>query len=340
MEPKKRLLYLGNKLAVHGKPPTTIDSLSVKLEEEGCSVISGSSKLNKIARLFDMTRLTIKNRNKVDLVLIDTYSTTNFYYALLVAGLCKVFALAYIPILHGGNLSKRLKNNPRLSKFLFGGSHTNVAPSKYMLKQFQQEGFQNLTYIPNSLAIENYPFKSREVVEPKLLWVRSFSEIYNPLLALEIVERLLKRGISVSLCMVGPDKDGTMERCKKVASELNLPVTFTGLMQKAEWIELSKDYDVFINTTNFDNMPVSVMEAMALGMPVVSTNVGGVPFLIANGEHGVLVPPNNAEAFVNAIIELSENPLEANRISQKARFKVDKYDWDNVKKKWIKLLQG
>ena len=55
-------------------------------------------------------------------------------------------------------------------------------------------------------------------------------------------------------------------------------ITITGILRKAEWIELSKDYDVFINTTNVDNMPVSVIEAMALGMPIVSTNVGGIPF--------------------------------------------------------------
>ena len=134
-----------------------------------------------------------------------------------------------------------------------------------------------------------------------MLWVRSFSEIYNPLLALQIVELLKNEGLDVELCMVGPEKDGSLQRCKSVAQELNLPVTFTGMLSKEEWIDLSKDYDIFINTTNFDNMPVSVMEAMALGLPVVSTNVGGLPYLIEDGVDGMLFPPNNAELFVGAI---------------------------------------
>src|SRR5690606_32388170 len=119
--------------------------------------------------------------------------------------------------------------------------------------------------------------------KPRLLWVRSFSQIYNPVLALKIVEILKLKAMEVSLCMVGPDKDGSLQRCKEMATELNLPVSFTGLLSKQEWIALSRDFDIFINTTNFDNMPISVMEAMSLGMPVISTNVGGLPLLIENG---------------------------------------------------------
>ena len=68
-------------------------------------------------------------------------------------------------------------------------------------------------------------------------------------------------------------------------------MNFTGKLSKQEWRDLSKDYNVFINTTNFDNTPVSVIEAMALGIPVVSTNVGGLPFLITDKVDGVLVEP-------------------------------------------------
>ena len=80
--------------------------------------------------------------------------------------------------------------------------------------------------------------------------------------------------------MVGPDKDGSLEKTKQYAKEKGVlhRVRFTGGLSKTEWIELSKDYNIFINTTNVDNTPVSVMEAMALGFPVISTNVGGVPF--------------------------------------------------------------
>ena len=338
MRPRKSLLYIGNKLAVHGKNPTAIDELSTKLEAEGYAVITASSKQDKIFRLLDMVFTTVQNRNRVELVLIDTYSTQNFYFAVIIAALCRFFKLPYIPILHGGNLPSRLKNSKRLCKTLFGKALTNVAPSKYMIRQFQTAGFQNITYIPNTLEIKKYPFQLRKSITPKLLWVRSFSEIYNPLLALETVEILKKKGMDVSLCMVGPDKDGSLQRCKKIAAELQLPITFTGMLKKKEWIALSKDFDIFINTTNFDNMPLSVMEAMALGMPVVSTNVGGLPFLIENNVNGLLIPPNNPGAFVNAIEAICSNDVKARELAKNARLQTEGFDWEKVKQRWIKLL--
>lgn len=103
---------------------------------------------------------------------------------------------------------------------------------------------------------------------------------------------------------------------------------------------MSKDYDIFINTTHFDNMPVSVMEAMALGLPVVSTNVGGVPYLIADGETGILVPTNDPDAFIKAIKNLIENPNLAMQITRRARYEIEKMDWRNVKKLWVSLLDA
>ena len=66
----------------------------------------------------------------------------------------------------------------------------NVAPSPYLLEAFQNKGFQNLTYIPNTIEIINYPFLKRKVYAPKLLWVRAFADIYNPILALEVFSLL------------------------------------------------------------------------------------------------------------------------------------------------------
>ncbi len=338
MHPKKSLLYIGNKLAVHGKNPTAIDRLPAKLEAEGYTVITASSKRNKLLRLWDMIITTIKSRKRVTMVLIDTYSTQNFYYAVIVASLCKLFALPYIPILHGGNLPNRLKTSRGLSKKLFAGARTNVAPSRYVEEEFKKAGFTNLTFIPNSIAIAHYPFKLRDSLSARLLWVRAFAEIYNPLLALQVVEELLKRNVEVSLCMVGPDKDGSLQACKQVAQDLNLPVSFTGKLEKNEWVALAAEYDIFINTTNFDNMPVSVMEAMALGLPVISTGVGGMPYLIEHGTHGILVPPNDAIRFADEIENMMANPIYAQQLSTAARVKVEQFGWEKIKDKWIKLL--
>lgn len=338
MHPKKNLLYIGNKLAFHGGNPVGIDALAPRLEAWGFGVVTASTKKNKILRMVDMVLVTLKNRKRVSLVLIDTYSTWNFYYAVIVGRVCRFLNLPYIPILHGGNLPARLKSSRSLSEEYFGSAYANVAPSLFIKHEFEARGFHNLRFIPNAIEVENYPFKTRENTAPKLLWVRSFSEIYNPWLAVEIVELLKKKGMEVTLCMVGPDKDGTLERCKKMAADLELPIRFPGRLTKSEWMALSTEFDIFINTTNFDNMPVSVMEAMALGLPVISTNVGGMPFLIENNVNGLLVPPNNPEAFVNAIEALCSNDVKARELAKNARLKTEGFDWEKVKQHWIKLL--
>ncbi len=337
---QKKILYIGNQLKKGSGLTTTIDSLSLLLKEEGHYIITCSQYKNKVFRLLDMLYKTVINRKKVDLVLIDTYSTHNFYYAVWVAKLCRLFKLHYIPILHGGNLPKRLKNNPKLSKNLFDGAKKNVSPSKYMLETFKRAGYTNLTYIPNSIELKNYPFLYRNHIYPKLLWLRSFSEIYNPLMALKIVEGLLKKNIKVSMRMVGPEKDGTLAVSQKIAKQKNLPITFTGKLDKDEWITLSKEYDIFINTTNFDNMPVSVIEVMALGLPVISTNVGGIPYLIDHKDTGLLVPPNDIQAFIEAILELLDEPKMGERLAGNARNKVEEFDWEKVKRKWNEVLES
>jgi glycosyltransferase involved in cell wall biosynthesis len=266
--------------------------------------------------------------------LIDTYSTTNFYYALLVSQLCRLLHLKYMPILHGGNLPQRLEHSPRLSQIIFQHAAHNIAPSLYLKEAFEAKGYTNVTYIPNSIQLRQYPLTSRRFDEPKLFWVRSFASLYHPQLAVRVLKALRDRGMDAQLCMVGPDSDGSLAEVKALAKSLSVPVSFTGKLTKAEWTTLSKDYNVFINTTNFDNTPVSVIEAMALGLPVVSTNVGGMPYLISHDVDGLLVPPKDVEAMVVAILNLFEDPSKRALLIANARRKVEGFDWEVVKHQW------
>lgn len=337
--PTASLLYIGNKLSKKGSTITSIETLGGLLMQEGYTVYMASSAANKYMRLLDMLWKTLKYSRSVQVVLIDTYSTQNFQYAVAVANLCRLLRVPYIPILRGGDLPKRLlKSKPACYK-LFKGAVTNVSPSMYLFEAFKAEGYTNLTYIPNTIEIKNYPFLKRDSTAPKLLWVRSFSEIYNPKMALDVLALLKNKGLDASLCMVGPEKDGSLQACKQLARNKNLPVRFTGMLSKEAWISLSTTYDIFINTTNFDNTPVSVIEAMALGLPVVSTNVGGIPFLLEHDKNALLVPPNNSELFAQAIVELVANAEKACFIAKNARDTVELFDWQKVKHSWNTLLK-
>ena len=332
------LLYIGNKLSKKGKNKTSIETLGKLLEIEGFTVKTSSSKSNKLLRIFDMVYSVIKFRNQTDFVLIDTYSTVNFYYTLVVSQLCRFLKLKYLPILRGGNLPERLKKSPGLSKAIFNHAYKNVAPSEYIKSNFEDLGYRNIVCIPNSITLNNYTFQERPFDKVKLLWVRSFSKIYNPILAIKVLKALIDLNINAELCMVGPDSDGSMQKAIDYAKELKVEVTFTGKLSKEEWIEKSKDYNIFINTTNFDNMPVSVIEAMALGLPIISTNVGGMPFLIEDAHTGILVEPDSVKAFIKAIKKLLNSPKESSIMALNARKMAEQLDWNVVKNQWFQVL--
>lgn len=338
MKLNKNILYIGNQLANKGNNVTSIETLGKLLEQEGFQMKFSSSKKNQLVRLMHMCFAVVKYRKWTDYILIDTYSTSAFWYAYFTGYLASLFQISIIPILRGGDLPKRLKKSPMYCKPLFSYAYCNIAPSAYLFEVFQNNGFTNVKYIPNSIQIENYPFQHRKEAQPKLLYVRSFAHIYNPMMALHVLKELLVHYPTAELSMVGPFKDDSIQECKAFAHQHKLPVVFTGKMEKEEWIALAKDFDIFVNTTNVDNTPISVIEAMALGLPVVSTNVGGIPYLLEEDE-AILVSPNNVDAMKNAIIHLIENPTKVAQLSQNARTKAESFDWQNVKFKWIDLLK-
>ncbi len=336
---KIKLLYIGNKLSKHGNTQTSIETLGHFLEKEGYELIYASSKKNKIIRMLDMLITTIRFHKKVRYVLIDTYSTQNFWFAFFVSQLCRILGVQYITKLHGGDLPNRLQRSPYMSDMIFNNAYKIIAPSGYLFSYFSEKYHKNLLFIANTVAIDKYPFFRRESLEPKLLWVRSFSKIYNPKMAIQVVYELKKKYPNAQLCMVGPDKENLIPECVAYAKELNVEVQFTGKLSKKKWIELSKEFSVFINTTFFDNTPVSVIESMALGLTVVSTNVGGIPYLLEDKKNALLVNENDVFHMVQSIELLMNDSQLRNTIIDNARALVEDFDWEIVKEKWFEILK-
>jgi glycosyltransferase involved in cell wall biosynthesis len=158
-----------------------------------------------------------------------------------------------------------------------------------------------------------------------------------------VLARLTGQFPDIELVMVGPDKrDGSLQTTRKVASDL-------GVMDRIQWIAgVAKEEvprhlnegDIFLNTTDFDNTPVSVLEAMACGMCVISTNVGGLPYLVKDEEEALLVPPGDAEAMADAVRRVLIEPGLAERLSRNARARAEQCDWATIMPQWEELLRG
>ena len=136
-------------------------------------------------------------------------------------------------------------------------------------------------------------------------------------MAIDVLAILKTSFLEAELCMVGQEKDVRIDELKEYADSLGVNVTFTGKLSKTDWIKLSENYDIFINTTHFDNTPVSLIEALALGLPVVTTNVGGIPYLVRDKETALLVNDSDSQAMADAINELIKSPELAKELAAK-----------------------
>jgi len=332
-----RLVFLGT---MNSSTPTTINTLPPMLEAVA-PVKTASPFKNRIICFLDLLRTSFTAKAS-DLVFIHTYSTRAFYYAWACAFICRLRGVKYIAYLHGGSLPERIDRNNRLLNRYFVKASAIITPSLYLKVATEKRGFGPVRLIPNFINLRDYPFKQRENLQPKLLWVRAFHQVYNPELAIWVLAELSKKYGKISLCMVGPDKDGSMERCRKLAGTLRVldRLTFTGRLSKQEWVSLAANFDIFINTTNVDNTPVSVIEAMALGLPIVSTNVGGIPYLLEHGRTARLVNKNDRQMMINEINRLLENKEEAAEQAKTARKLVESFAWEQIEPQWVNLVNN
>ncbi len=109
---------------------------------------------------------------------------------------------------------------------IFANAHINVAPSGYMLEKFHEAGFNNVEYIPNPVDLSIFTFKKRELIRPRLLWVRSLSPIYNPEMMLKVVKRVSDEFPDCVACMIGPDKAGMLPGLKEIAGDTTVENRF------------------------------------------------------------------------------------------------------------------
>ena len=332
------ILYFGNMLSGHSSTISISEKLIPKLSKK-YTIISSSNKKNRIIRMCDMIIFFLKNYKKTNLVIIDVYSGWAFYYSLIISTLSNIFKVPYFTILHGGNLKHRLDKYKKFSKLVFKNSNKIISPSIYLKKVFEQHNYK-VIYIPNFINLKKYKCKIRDKIKPKILWVRAFHKVYNPEMAINVAFEIKKKYNDVELCMVGPDNDGSLVKCKKICKELGLEenVIFTGLLTQKEWILLSTSYDIFINTTNIDNMPVSIIEAMALGFPIVSTNVGGLSLFLKNNIDSLLVEKKSVKEMVSKILLLLENNKKCKELSINSRTSAEQFSWYQIQKLWIKEI--
>ena len=335
----KSIVYIGNMLSKHGYTPTTIETLSKRLSKN-FTVYAASDKKSMFKRLLDMW-LTVILHNKSNLAILDTYSSKAFHFARTSAFLCRIFGIPYVAYIHGGMFYKRVESSRAQVKKYIRNASTVVAPSQFLLESVKDFSKGEMVVIPNTVELEHYPYTNRSNLRTfHIFWLRSLQKIYRPLLAVDVLLEIRKIYPHAKLTIVGPDKDGSKARLEAKVKENNLSndVRITGRLNREQWLEVSKECDLFLNTTSADNTPVSVIEGMAIGLPIVSANVGGMPFLIEHESDGLLVDSSDPKEFAKALISIYESDELYQKLSSNARSKVESFDWKEVEKQWLNLI--
>ena len=335
---KRNLVYIGNHLRSSDKNPTYSLRLIDRLEQEGYKVWASSSKNNKFLRFLDMWATLLKRSKQADYVLIDTYSTLNFYYAIIIGWWARRLGLSYIPVMHGGNLPKRLQNNPKTVARYCQGAKLVVCPSTYLAEQFRAAGIENVKVIPNAIDISVYSSSAANRNSARMVWLRAFSPLYNPQMAIKAFAELVKEFPEAELIMAGPGDNATRNSCKRLAEELGVNVTFYDRIDQEQWRAIGTQAGIFLNTSTADNQPLSVLEAQAMGLAVVSTEVGGMPYMITEGEDGLLVPSNDGQAMAAAIKKILASDALGQRLRNNAIAKAATHDWPIIVAAWKSVL--
>ncbi len=333
------LCFVGNML---GRNPNFVTTqgqiLADLLKSDGYLITCVSSKINRLVRFIDIFVTLSTKYRQFNIVILEVYSGMYFMVTFMVGVLCKLLKIPLIMVLHGGNLPGFVQKYPRLSKLTFGMADSIVAPSTYLSEVAETWGF-NVKVIPNVVDLSLYPYFERTEILPRIMWMRSFHEIYNPEMAVRVLAELRKSVPSASLTMSGNDK-GLEKQVRALAAELGQSeaIRFTGFLDMQGKVEEFSNHDIYINTNRIDNMPVSVLEARAMGLAVVATDVGGLPHLITHMENGLLSPDDDVESMVKNIKLLIANDQLAQRIARNGRALAELSSWTAVYREWETLF--
>jgi glycosyltransferase involved in cell wall biosynthesis len=336
------VLLVGNFLSATRGTRGVCEDLALRLKAADWSVITTSSCPGRLRRLVDFLLTVWRCRNQYHVAHVDVYSGLAFVWAELVCWALRIVKKPYVLTLRGGNLpSFAQKRGERVLRLLQSSSIVTT-PSAYLFEQMHPYR-KELVLLPNPLDLGKYSFKHRAHPAPKLVWLRAFHDIYNPSLAVQVVALLVRDLPAVQLSMMGPDsRDGSLEETKKLATQLGVMdrLTCTGPVAKLDVPHLLNQGDILLNTPRVDNTPVSVLEAMACGLCVVSTNVGGIPYLLEHEGDALLVPTDDAAAMAQAVRRLLTEDGLAEQLSRNGRRKAEQLDWSIVLPRWQQLLIG
>jgi glycosyltransferase involved in cell wall biosynthesis len=225
-----------------------------------------------------------------------------------------------------------------IARWTLRSARLNVVPSRFLQQVFAAHDIP-AEVIPNIVDRQTFGFRLRDPLRPRLLSTRNFEALYDVECTLRAFALIQRAQPDATLTLVG---GGSREASlRTLAAELGLRgVTFVGRVPQDRIWEHYASADIYVQTPAIDNMPSSILEAFASGLPVVSTRAGGVPAILTDEVHGLLAPVGDAGHVATQVLRLLEDAALATRLARAAYETTDALTWDHVRDRWLAVYRA
>lgn len=213
-----------------------------------------------------------------------------------------------------------------------------VVPSEYLREVFARHGYR-ARVVPNVVDLERFRYRERAPLRPRLLSTRNLDPYYRVDVTIEAFALVRARYPEATLTIAGTG--GEEAQLRRRAREIDpVGIRFLGRVEPSALPSLCDEADIFVNASVLDNQPVSVLEAFAAGLPVVSTPVGDLRNLVRDWDTGLVVPTADPAATAKAVVSLLERPETAVAFARRGREEVERFTWSRVRDGWAAAYAG
>ncbi len=241
--------------------------------------------------------------------IVHTFSAS--YLSFLIAPapaiiIARLFGKKVILNYRSGEAEDHLRNWPRTAAPIMKLADELIVPSQYLVDVFWKFGLR-ATSVANIIDPNRFRFKERKPLLPIFLSNRNLYPLYNVACILRAFAKIQQKFPEARLIIAG---DGSQRpSLQALARALKLQnVEWRGRVAPHKMHELYDEAHIFLNSSNIDNMPGSILESFGTGMPVVSTSAGGIRCIVTHEQTGLLVPRNDHDAMAAWAIRLLESP--------------------------------
>lgn len=267
------------------------------------------SKIINLLRFFKANNKALKRLCKPDIIHVHILTRLGIIarWQKLVHGIPYIITEHWSRYLPGNDFSGFFRK--WATKIVVKHASVVTTVTENLAKAMQNHGLKNPNYmvLPNVVDTYLFQIKPHENATPKIIHISCFEDKSKNISGLlESLKILRDKGIAYQAVLVGDGMDYEAMKQKATFLHLNDNVTFTGMLQGQELVDVLASGDFLVLSSNYENMPVVILEAFACGLPVVSTNVGGISEIV-NESNGLLVPPHDAEKLANAMQKMLES---------------------------------